>query len=259
MNATTSRSREFRHDPGPPLTVTLDLPGCVRARLTDPVLSRETVTELGRALTEAEATAGIRTFVIESTGAAFCTGMPLTGGRTPSDVLEGVAQARGLLTGLARSPLVTVAVVDGRVTGGGVALAGACDQVIVGSSATFRITELLVGLLPAILLPVVARRVGEHRAFTWALTAARLDARTATASGLADRMAEDTEAELRSLLREQQRTDPAAVRALKRYRDQIRRPESVTEELALCAFGERLADPAARSRLNLLAEQGLLP
>ncbi|MFI6402545.1 enoyl-CoA hydratase-related protein [Streptomyces sp. NPDC050548] len=233
-------------------------PGQLRATLTGPVLGEDTVVALAAALEMAERTSGVRAFVIASGGPAFCTGMPLAGDRPTSDILGGLALAHDLLTGLARSPLVTVALVDGRVTGGGVALAAACDQVVAGPEATFRITELLVGLLPAVLLPVVARRTGHQRAFQLALTSQELDATAAVGAGLADRAARDPEAELMRIMREVGRTTPAAVAALKRYRDTLR-PGTGSLEQAMEAMRERLEDPDGRARMSLLAGQGLLP
>ncbi|XUL92624.1 enoyl-CoA hydratase-related protein [Streptomyces galilaeus] len=233
-------------------------PGQLRAALTGPVLGEDTVVALTAALELAERTSGVRAFLIASDGPAFCTGMPLAGDRLTSDILGGLALAHDLLTGLARSPLVTVALVDGQVTGGGVALAAACDQVVAGPEATFRITELLVGLLPAVLLPVVARRTGHQRAFQLALTSHQLDAAAAVGAGLADRAVPDPEAELVRIMRELGRTTPAAVAALKRYRNTLQ-PGTGSLEQAMEAMRERLADPAGRARMSLLAGQGLLP
>jgi len=233
-------------------------PGQLRATLTGPVLGEDAVTALTAALELAERTSRVRAFVIASDGPAFCTGMPLAGDRPTGDILGGLALAHDLLTGLTRSPLVTVALVDGRVTGGGVALAAACDQVVAGPEATFRITELLVGLLPAVLLPVVARRTGHQRAFQLALTARELDAAAAVGTGLADRAAQDPEAELVRIMRELRRSTSAAVAALKRYRNTLQ-PGTGSLEQAMEAMRERLEDPDGRARMSLLAGQGLLP
>ncbi|MEV6167706.1 enoyl-CoA hydratase-related protein [Streptomyces sp. NPDC051954] len=233
-------------------------PGQLRATLTGPVLGEDVVIALTAALERAERTPRVRAFVIASDGPAFCTGMPLSGDRPTSDIMGGLALAQDLLTGLARSPLATVALVNGQVTGGGVAVVAACDQVVAGPEATFRITELLVGLLPAVLLPVVARRTGHHRAFSLALTAHQLDAAAAVGAGLADRAAPDPEAELVRIMRELGRTTPAAVAALKRYRNTLQ-PETGSLEKVAEAMRERLEDPASRARMSLLAEQGLLP
>ncbi|MER5339331.1 enoyl-CoA hydratase/isomerase family protein [Streptomyces mirabilis] len=233
-------------------------PGQLRATLTGPLLGEDVVRALIAALELAERTPGVRAFVLASDGPAFCTGMPLSGDRSTGDVLGGLALAHDLFTGLAHSPLVTVALVNGQVTGGGVALVAACDQVIAGPEATFRITELLVGLLPALLLPVVAERVGHHRAYSLALTAHRMDATAAIGTGLADRAAPEPEAELARIMRELGRTIPAAVAALKRYRNALRSGPGSLEQ-AVGAMRERLEDPASRARMSLLAEQGLLP
>ncbi|MFJ2609794.1 enoyl-CoA hydratase/isomerase family protein [Streptomyces sp. NPDC091279] len=233
-------------------------PGQLRATLTGPVLSEDVVLALASALERAEHTPRVRAFVIAADGPAFCTGMPLTGDRSTSDILGGLGAAHDLMTGLAHSPLATVALVDGQVTGGGIAVVAACDQVVAGPGATFRITESLVGLLPALLLPVVARRTGHQRAFSLALTAHQLDATAAVDAGLADRATPDPEAELTRIMRELGRTTPATVAALKRYRAALQ-PENGSLDRATAALRERLDDPDSRARLTLLARQGLLP
>ncbi|MEU3520616.1 enoyl-CoA hydratase-related protein [Streptomyces sp. NPDC006654] len=237
---------------------TVNRPGYVQVTMTAPVLDRSVVGELTAALEEAQRHPRVRAFVIASAGPAFCTGMPLTDGQLAADVLDGIAEAHALLQALQQSPLVTVALVEGRTTGGGIALAAACDQVIAGPDASFRITELLVGLLPAVLLPVVARRTGRHQAFSLALTARTLDAAAAVEVGLADRAATAADADLRSLMRELGRAVPAAVTALKRYRNAIE-PGIGSIDLATTAMRERIEDPDSRARIALLAEQGLLP
>ncbi|MGF7234651.1 MAG: enoyl-CoA hydratase-related protein, partial [Frankia sp.] len=236
-----------------PVTVTSGPTGCVRATLNSSPLGPDLVSALASALREAEDTPGVRVFVIASSTPEFCTGMPLTGPLETDDVLRRLALGRDLLADLVRSPLVTVALVDGRATGGGVALAAACDYVIATPAASFTLTELLLGLIPAVLLPVVARRTGLQRAFTLTLTAHPLDAAAAVAAGLADRAATDGEAELRVLLRELGRTVAAATVTLKRYRlalQDLGATGTAEAELAEQAMRERLDDPATRARIS---------
>ena len=86
-----------------------------------------------------------------------------------------------LLTELGDSRLVTVAVVEGRAVGGGVGLAAACDFVFAGPEAAFRLTELLFGLVPALVMPFVVARTGEHRMLRMAVLAEPYDASAARA------------------------------------------------------------------------------
>ncbi|MBO0879086.1 MAG: enoyl-CoA hydratase/isomerase family protein [Mycobacterium sp.] len=241
-----------------PVVVDASLPHVVRATLDSPSVNnslREPVVEsITQAIDLAEADPDTQVFVVAARGDTFCAGMPL-GDPTSDDWRPDPTPAWTLITRLARSRLVTVAVVDGAAIGGGVGLAVACDQVIVGPRGSFRLTEVLLGLIPAIVLPVLAARIGVHRAFTLALTAEEVPAQQAVHIGLADRWGCDPGDELRRLLAQLRRADGATLQALKRYRaelyrsplDNLDNPDQNSR--AYHAFYERLNDPRTRQRL----------
>ena len=109
--------------------------------------------------------------------------------------------------------------------------------------ARFRLTEVFFGLLPAMILPCIARRVGEVRAFRMALLAEDVDAREAVGIGLADTLAEDSEVRLRRTLSALGRTDAATVAELKTSRNLLF-PEDTQYALhAQRLLGRRLSDP----------------
>ncbi|MEV0702955.1 enoyl-CoA hydratase/isomerase family protein [Saccharopolyspora sp. NPDC050389] len=218
-------------------------------RLDDPLL-----VELSAALTEAEATPGARALVLDAAGDAFCAGMALDG--LESAWRQRIEAIGELLARLTASPLVTIALVDGAAMGGGVGLAATCDQVIAGPRAEFRMTEVLLGLLPATILPVVARRIGAHRAYGLALTAREVPGPEAVRLGLAD--ATGGEDELRRVLRRLRAADPEALAALKAYYAELF-PPLPREELVVEVLGRRLADAQVHQRIAGLRNQGLIP
>jgi polyketide biosynthesis enoyl-CoA hydratase PksH len=69
------------------------------------------------------------------------------------------------------SPKPLLAVVDGRAIGGGMGLACACDWVLATARASFALPELLWGLVPAIIWPVITDRMAPHVARQWTLSA----------------------------------------------------------------------------------------
>jgi polyketide biosynthesis enoyl-CoA hydratase PksH len=69
----------------------------------------------------------------------------------------------------ARKPLLTI--VDGRAIGGGMGLACACDWVVATERATFALPELLWGLVPAIIWPVLTDRMAAHVVRQWTISA----------------------------------------------------------------------------------------
>ncbi|MFJ1751554.1 enoyl-CoA hydratase/isomerase family protein [Kitasatospora sp. NPDC088134] len=248
-----------RLTPPGPVSLT-DGPGYLTALLDSPdtrnPLSAALVDALLRAVEEAQRRPGCHALVIRAAGPAFCTGLPLAPGRAP---WHRGATPWDLFEKLADSAVPTVAVVDGEATGGGTALAAACDLVIAAPGARWRLTEGLLGLVPAMALPFLARRIGPQRALTLVLTAEEIDAPTAERLGLADRLAADPDTELRRCLRDLRRLPPGTVGALKRYR---RRAFPWPPDLGAAAaalLDERLASPETRTRLAGLTPPGSTP
>jgi enoyl-CoA hydratase/carnithine racemase len=215
-------------------------------------LSAETGRRLLGALRAAEAAPACRVAVLAAEGPVFCTGLDLSGGDEPDDVVWE------LLTALAGSRLVTVAVVEGPAVGGGVGLAAACDFVFAGPEASFRLTELLLGLVPALIMPFVVARTGERRMLRMALLAEPHDAAAAREIGLADECEHPWEAVRRLLvaLRRMPRAD--AVGELKTCRRRLNPPPADYPEHARRLLRQAVADPAVRARVARLREEGVL-
>src|SRR5438477_5999325 len=81
---------------------------------------------------------------------------------------------------------VTLAVVDEQALGGGVGLAAVCDYVLATERATFGLPELLLGLVPATIFPILLERMPPQRARRLALLGHTQNAAQASASGLVD-------------------------------------------------------------------------
>lgn len=224
----------------------LDRPGR-RNTINEAVLA-----DLDKALTLAESTSDSRFFVISATGEDFCAGMDLD--TTPPDgPVTGELPYWKLLRRLTTSPLVTVSVVDGAVTAGGVGLAAACDVVLAGRDARFRLTETLLGLVPAMALPFVVRRTGEQRAFTAALLADDIDAEAALGLGLVDRVGASGQELLRPLLVGLRRVQRETVAALKNYRNTAFGWRDDLGAVAGQAFLDRLDSDLVRAMMKAVA------
>ncbi|MBL7258554.1 enoyl-CoA hydratase/isomerase family protein [Paractinoplanes lichenicola] len=118
-----------------------------------------------------------------ATGDVFCLGRD-RGGATPAEV-KGEAQALARLTRSARrTPLVTVAEVQGDAAGFGVGLIAAFDVAVALRTATFRFPEVGIGLAPALVLAWLPRIVGRREAFWLTATGEPLDAERAWDLGL---------------------------------------------------------------------------
>ena len=150
--------------------------------------------ELTAALADAEADASARVIVIAGAGPMFCAGADL--GWMAAAALEGDeandrnARAMGsVFHALADCRKPTVARVHGAALGGGVGLLAACDVVVAGPAASFALSEVRLGLVPAVISPFVVRRLGPARARVAFLRGGRLDAAEGYRQGLCDVLA----------------------------------------------------------------------
>ena len=164
-------------------TLTLDRPA--RRNAFDDAL----IAELAQALDKLAAEPGLRALVLTGAGAAFSAGADLDWMRRAADFApaENLADARALeamLAALDGFPRPTIARVNGPAIGGGVGLVAAADIAIASEAAVFAMSEVRLGLIPAVVAPFVRRAVGERACRRLFLTAERFDAGTAERLGL---------------------------------------------------------------------------
>jgi methylglutaconyl-CoA hydratase len=143
---------------------------------------------------EAAAPCRPRVIILRGTGPAFCAGADLKEmermARADQDEnLIGARALAGTFRAIRLCPVPVVARVHGAAYGGGVGLAAACDIVVASSAARFQFTEARLGLVAAVIAPVVLGRIGEAACRHWFLTGDVIDADTALRIGLADRLA----------------------------------------------------------------------
>jgi len=188
---------------------------------------------------------------LESDTDAFCEGLDL-GSLAAGDI--DPAAALGLFTDLLdtieATPRPIIALVNGPARGGGVGLAAAADLVLAAPHATFGLPEALFGLIPAMIFPVLARRVGHARARWLALSAVTLTAQEARHFGLVDELADDLEAALGRHAHRFQRMDPRALGAVKSIAAVHGATPAGYREHAAARFHQLVASPETRKRIQ---------
>lgn len=182
-------------------------------------LTRTMIGELHRALDAAEADPDIRLVVLTGEGDSFCAGMDFV----EAGATEAAAQALRptvedfyrLMERFTQSRVVIAAQVTGRVTAGGVGLVAATDYAIAGPGASFQLSEVIFGLLPATIAPFIIRRCGWQAAFRLSLTAQRIDAQRAAGLALVDDAVDNPADAMRQFMVRAARVPPHCVRDLK--------------------------------------------
>ena len=161
-------------------------------------LSRQLLAELHQALDTAEAAAA-RAVVLTHRGPAFCAGADLkersSQGSTESDSNPFV----DVLVRLMDTERPTIAAVNGAVRAGGIGLMAACDLVVVAESTTFALTEVRIGVAPAIISVPILRRVPPSRIAAAMLTGESFDAHEARSMGLVTHVSTDVGATVDAL------------------------------------------------------------
>jgi enoyl-CoA hydratase len=164
--------------------------GVARVTLDDPtrrnVLSGPLVAELVAAFDELEGRDDVTAVVLTGAGSAFCAGADLADLLAAADGdPAGVRRVYGGFDRVRRSPLVTVAAVNGPAVGAGLNLALVCDVRLAGASAWFDCRFPALGLHPGgANLLMLQQLVGPQTAAAMALCRRRLDAAEAQAAGL---------------------------------------------------------------------------
>lgn len=150
-------------------------------------LSRQLVAELREGL---DACDGARAIVLRHEGPAFCSGADLKERSDPGRAPDSRPMI-GVMERLMDLPCPTIAAVDGAVRAGGIGLMASCDLIVVAPSVTFALTEVRIGVAPAIISVPILRRVTPGSIAAAMLTGEPFDAEYALRIGLATHVAED--------------------------------------------------------------------
>jgi enoyl-CoA hydratase len=142
------------------------------------------VDEIGAALDAVEADPAVGAVVVTGTPPAFCAGADLS--HLGASQREGLRKIYEGFLRIGRSPLPTVAAVNGAAVGAGVNLALVCDVIVAGESARFDTRFLQLGLHPGGGHTwMLQRRVGPQAAAALVLFGQILDGPAAARAGLA--------------------------------------------------------------------------
>src|SRR2546423_12332707 len=155
-------------------------------------LDRVTAEELADALFSLS-DSPVRVVAIEGEGADFCAGADLSALEQMLDAprQEHIDDAKALghvFHTIRRMEKPVVALVRGRAFAGGAGLASACDIVLAHEDARFAYPEVTIGFVPAMVMAMLRRCVGEKLAFDLVATGRVLSAEEARQIGLVSRV-----------------------------------------------------------------------
>jgi methylglutaconyl-CoA hydratase len=156
------------------------------------------VDELRTALDLVRSDVSIRAVLMTASGPHFCAGANLRWMQSltrmsPKDAAEASRPLQDLLDRLRSLPVPLLAHVQGCVTAGGLGMVAAADFVVAEADAVFSISEARLGLVPALIAPFVAQKIGTSLFASMAVTGIGESAARMLDAGLVQRVAESAD------------------------------------------------------------------
>jgi len=191
------------------LATTRDARGVVTLTLNDPArfnaLGSDMLVALQHALDAVAADESVRAVVLSGAGKAFCAGHNLKDMAAHPDLAwyqQLFAQCSRVMLSIQKLPVPVIARVHGMAAAAGCQLVAQCDLAVASSAASFATSGIHYGLFCATPSVPLIRNVPVKRAMEMLLTGDFIDAQTALAQGLVNRVAtpELLDAELEKLL-----------------------------------------------------------
>lgn len=233
-------------------TVTLNRPAKHNA------FDEHLIAHMTSAFREVEADDSVRLMVLAANGRNFSAGGDLDWMKRMAafSYEDNLADARALAEMLRTLNFLskpTIARIQGAAFGGAVGLISCCDIAVASDNASFCLSEVKIGLLPATISPYVIAAIGERAARRLFLSAERFDAQRAMQLGLVSEVCEFEQLDetLRSIAKLILANSPLAVSASKKLIGDIS-SQPISAELI-----EDTSQRIAKIRTSIEGQEGL--
>jgi len=204
----------------------IDDHGVAQVRLNNPdkhnAFDDEIIGELTEAFVTIADNSNVRVMVLGSEGKSFSAGADLEwmkrmASYSYDENLRDASALALMLKTLNEIPQPTIARVQGAAFGGAVGLVSCCDMAVAASAASFSLSEVKIGLVPATISPYVIAAIGQRAARRYFVTAERFDAHRALQLGLVNEVvdAEQLDQEIDRLINTLLANGPEAVTGAK--------------------------------------------
>ena len=223
------------------------------------------VFRLRERLVAAEVSESATAIVLEGGDGTFCNGLGFASIESLDSEQPAVARALRTFADCLRilhaGGKPTIAVVDGSASGGGVGLAAACDVVIASDTSRFSLPEVLFGLLPAIVWPILLDRMSVQKCRLWALTGESRGAHDAKADGLVDDVVsrDQLHGSCRRWTRRLSRGGAGQIARFKSFASQPVEGQDEALERGILLTSQAVRDANVVTRLQAFGEEGVPP
>jgi methylglutaconyl-CoA hydratase len=151
---------------------------------------------LTASLKKLDADPKVRAVVLLGAGKSFCAGadighMKASAKFSRAQNFKAAQESAQMFHAVYSLSKPTIACVRGAVRGGGMGLVAACDIAIAARTATFRLSEVKIGVIPSMISPYVIAAIGERHARRYFISGEAFDAAEAWRLGLVHEIAEE--------------------------------------------------------------------
>jgi methylglutaconyl-CoA hydratase len=220
-------------------TVTLNRPELHNA------FNAQMIAELTACFLELSQNTDLRVVILEGEGKSFSAGADLNYMQSMLEATEAENKADAMnlahmFQTLATCPHPVLGRIQGAIFGGGVGLVSICDMVVAQESSIFCLSEVKLGLIPAVISPFVLRKMPLSEASRFFLTAEKFTAKQAQQFGLVQALVStsaEQDAQMNLWVNCLHQNSPLAVQAAKKLiRTMPHQP--ISEALLLHTAGE---------------------
>lgn len=233
-------------------TVTLSRPEVHNA------LNEEMISELTNVFSKLNKDEKVRVIILQAKGKSFCAGgdldwMKAALNYTYEENIEDAKKLALMFKTIYECSKPVIGVVQGAVIGGGVGLVSVCDMSVALDVAVFSLSEVKLGLLPAVISPFVMKRIIPGEARRYFLTSEKFTANEAKRIGLISEVVKNEE----DLNRKVQEWTSAVCRggpeAISICKKTIREVQNMDLDEAL----EKMAKELAKRRVSEEGQEGI--
>lgn len=218
------------------------------------------IAELTETFRDLGANDAVRVVVLSGEGKSFCAGADLNWmskmkNYSMEQNIEDSRKMADMFHTINECPKAVIGKVHGAALGGGVGLVSVCDYVIATMDTKFGLTEVQLGLVPAVISPFVVAKMGESYARVWFISGDRFTAERAEHMNLIHNVAHDNatlQLRTRNAIRDFLRAGPNAAREAKKLVADVQGMKGDREKLVA-----HTSEVIARLRVSKEGQEGM--
>ncbi|MET1253905.1 enoyl-CoA hydratase/isomerase family protein [Aliikangiella maris] len=192
----------------------------------------------------------VKLIVLDANGKSFSAGADLNWMKKMAEYsweqnYQDSLQLASLMQTIYQCKKTTIAVVQGSAFGGGVGLVACCDIVLASDKAKFCLSEVKLGLIPAVISPYVVKAIGERHAKRYFITAELFDVSQAAAMNLVHQIYshDELQSNVKTFIQSVLNNGPKAMHKAKRLIEFVK--DKPIEEDLIRETAQRIADTRA--------------